>query len=94
VEQARIVVFLDAVYDQAPGAVSPVSVQLEEPSAWSHHLSPGQLLTLTKQFSDRVPPAFLIRGGVLRMGLGEKLTERGEQAAAQMAASAHALLTG
>lgn len=93
-EQARVVVFLDAACDQEPGIVSCVSVQADEAGAWSHHLSPGQLLTLAKQLSGQAPPAFLIRGGVLRMGLGEKLTESGERAAVQMAEAAYALLTG
>jgi hydrogenase maturation protease len=92
--QAWVVVFLDAACDQEPGVVSAAPVQPEEAGAWSHQLSPGQLLTLTKQLTGRAPPAFLIRGGALRMGLGEKLTESGERAAVQMAEAAQALLTG
>lgn len=92
-EQARIVVFLDAACDQEPGVVSSVPVQADEAGAWSHQLSPGQLLTLTKHLSGAAPPAFLIRGGVLRTGLGEKLTESGERAAVQMAEAAQVLLT-
>ena len=93
-EQARVVVFLDAACDQEPGIVSCVSVQADEAGVWSHQLSPGHLLALTKQLSGQAPPAFLIRGGVLRMGLGETLTESGERTAVQMAEAAHTLLTG
>lgn len=93
-EQPSVVVFLDAACDQEPGVVSCVSVQADLAGAWSHHLSPGQLLTLTKQLSGQAPPAFLIRGGVLRIGLGERLTESGEHAAVQMADAAQAILTG
>jgi hydrogenase maturation protease len=93
-EHATVVLFLDAACDQEPGVVSCVSVQADLAGAWSHQLSPGQLLTLTKQLSGQAPPAFLIRGGVLRMGLGEKLTESGERAAVQMTEAARAILIG
>ncbi len=93
-EQAALVVFLDAATDQEAGVLSVVPVRAEQSNAWSHQLSPGQLLSLTEQLTgQKAPPAFLIRGGVLRMDLGENLTHSGEQTAIQMAEAAHALLS-
>jgi hydrogenase maturation protease len=92
-ENASVALFLDAAFDQQPGAVSCVPIQTEESSAWSHQLSPGQLLVLAQQLNGQAPPAFLIRGGILRTGLAENLTEIGERAAAQMADVAHAVLS-
>jgi hydrogenase maturation protease len=89
---ASLVVFLDAACDQEPGAVSSAPVRAEGAIAWSHHLSPGQLLTLSQQLGGQAPPAYLVRGGILHMDLGDALTELGEQTAAKMADVAHALL--
>jgi hydrogenase maturation protease len=90
IEDAAVVVFLDAACDQEPGAVSSVQVQAEGAVVWSHYLTPGQLLTLSEQLGRKAPPAFLIRGGIQRMSLVEGLTELGEQTASRMADLAHA----
>ncbi len=92
-ESASVVVFLDAACDQPPGAVSCTNVNPQHPAAWSHQLSPGQLLALAGQLSGQAPPAFLIRGGILRMDFGENLTETGERTAAQMAERAQEYLS-
>ena len=91
-EDASVVVFLDAATDAEPGAVSSVPVRAESTVVWSHYLSPGQLLGLSEQLGRPAPPAFLIRGGIQRMDLGEKLTGLGEHAALEMADLARALL--
>jgi hydrogenase maturation protease len=89
-EDASVVVFLDAACDQEPGAISSVPVQAEGAVVWSHYLTPGQLLSLSEQLGGKAPPAFLIRGGIERMDLAEGLTELGEETASQMADLARA----
>ncbi len=89
-EDAAVVVFLDAACDLEPGAVSTVPVRAEGALVWSHYLTPGQLLTVSEQLGRKAPPAFLIRGGIERMDLGEGLTELGEQTASRMADLAQA----
>ncbi len=90
---ASLVLFLDAACDQQPGAISSVPVQAEGAVVWSHYLTPGQLLSLSERWCGKAPPAFLIRGGIQRMDLGEGLTELGEQTASQMADVAQTLLS-
>jgi hydrogenase maturation protease len=85
IEGAAVVVFLDGACDCTPGAVSSEPVRAEGAVVWSHHLTPGQLLTLSSQLNGEVPPAFLIRGGIESMELREGLTELGEITAARMA---------
>ena len=92
IEGAAVVVFLDGACDCAPGVVSSEPVRPEGAVVWSHHLTPGQLLTLSKQLNGDVPPAFLIRGGIKSMELREGLTELGETTAVRMADEAHACL--
>jgi hydrogenase maturation protease len=93
IEGAAVVVFLDAACDCAPGAVSSEPVRAEGAVVWSHHLTPGQLLTLSNQLNGQAPPAFLIRGGIESMELREGLTELGETTAARMADEAYACLS-
>ena len=88
VEGASIVIFLDAAINREPGTVSVTPLHKAEPSAWSHHLSPAQLLCLT----DNTSPAYWITCGTSQMGWREKLTAQGEEFAARMAAAALSLL--
>lgn len=83
-EAAPLVVFLDAAVDEVPGRVRSRHVHPEDVGAWSHHLSPGQLLALAAQVNGAAPPAFLVTGGVLETALGDSLTPLGEQCAAHM----------
>jgi len=85
------VIFLDASLEQEPGGVQCQTLQPEDPSGWSHHLSPGQLLELTRQLSGASPRAFLITGGARQMNLGDELTAEGERAAQRMATAAISL---
>lgn len=89
---ASLVVFLDAACDQHPGVVSSEPVTAEGNSAWTHHLSPAQLLRLSEQLGSAARPAFLVRGGALRMDPGDHLTSVGEKTAIEMARLAQALL--
>jgi len=91
-EGASLVVFLDAACDQHPGTVSSEEVNAGGNSAWSHHLSPAQLVRLSEQVGSAARPAFLIRGGAFRMDLRDRLTALGEKTAAEMARLAHALV--
>lgn len=88
VEGASLVIFLDAAVDQEPGSVFQTLVEKKEFSPWSHHLSPGQVLSL----AGSAPPAFLICGGASRTGWREDLSVLGERAAAAMAKAAAQLL--
>jgi hydrogenase maturation protease len=87
-----LVIFLDAAADLAPGTTSSRDVSGAGESAWSHHLSPEQVLTLARRAGYRVPRAVLITGGIVRMGYGEALSEAGRQSAKQMAAHAIELI--
>lgn len=93
IQDASMVLFLDAACDCAPGTVTFEPVCPEGAVVWSHHLTPGQLLTLSNQLNGHVPPAFLIRGGVQSMELREGLTALGEATAIQMADEAYACLS-
>jgi len=88
IQRASLAIFLDAAADRKPGAVSVTAVSGGEPSAWSHRLSPPQLLSLV----DGAPPAYWIICGVSRTGWREGLTLQGESSAARMAAAALSLL--
>ena len=82
---APVVVFLDASVDDIPGLVRQRIVAPEAPGAWSHHLSPGQLLALAEELNGALPAAFLISGGVLETNAGDTLTPLAEGCARQMA---------
>lgn len=83
-----VVVFLDAAVDDVPGRVRYQHVHPQKAGAWSHHLSPGQLLSVAEQINGVAPPAVLISGGVLDTNFSDRLTPQAEQCAARMAAMA------
>ena len=91
-EEASLIVFLDAACDQCPGTVTCEPVTAEGNPAWSHHSSPAELLRLSVQLGSDPKPAFLIRGGIRSMDLGDGLTTLGEKTAKEMADVAHALV--
>jgi hydrogenase maturation protease len=88
VQDASLVIFFDAALDREPGKISVIPLYKVGPSAWSHDLSPSQLLSLV----DKVPPAYWITCGVSRTGWRESLTAQGEGLALAMAAAALSLL--
>ena len=92
--QASLAIFLDASVDQTPGTVSIRLLEKEVPAAWSHQLSPAQLLGLVEEMNWTAPPAYLITGGVEHIGWSEGLTAGAGRCAADMAAAAQPLLTG
>lgn len=89
---APLVVFLDADVEQAPGQVSQREVAPEGQYVSSHHLTPGQLLSLVESVYGHAPPSVLISGGVLETDLSESMTATGELCAARMAEAAIDLL--
>lgn len=91
--QASLVIFLDASVDQAPGTVSSRPLAKEVPAAWSHQLSPAQLIALAEEMNWTAPPAYLITGGVDHIGWSEGMTPRAEQCAVEMAGAAERLLS-
>ena len=93
-EDAAMVIFLDAACDQKPGEISSAPVYAEGAVVWSHYLSPGQLLSLGEQSGGKAPPAILIRGGIEHMDFCEGLTEFGEKTASQMADLARECVRG
>jgi hypothetical protein len=63
-------------------------VRKAESSAWSHHLTPLQLLSL----ADKAPPACAVTCGVTSLGWREGLSDQGEDLAVKMAAVVLSLL--
>jgi hydrogenase maturation protease len=90
--EAPLVVFLDADVERAPGEVSQRAVAPEGRHVWSHHLTPGQLLSLVEEVYGHAPPSVLISGGVLETNVSEWMTATGELCAARMAEVAIDLL--
>jgi hydrogenase maturation protease len=88
IEDTSRVIFLDAALDQPPGEITLTNLQKAESSAWSHHLTPRQLLSLVED----PPPAYAITCGVLRTGWREGMTAEGEHNAVRMAIAALSLL--
>jgi hydrogenase maturation protease len=84
-EGAPLVIFLDAGVDLAAGEISEEMVAKSEGDAWSHRLTPGQLLSFVERLYDDAPPAMLIRGGMLSIAPGDGLSEIAAGCAAQMA---------
>jgi hydrogenase maturation protease len=91
-EGAPLVVFLDAAVNDVPGRVRSQRVYPQDPGAWSHYLSPAQLLALAEHVNGTAPAAFLVSGGVLETGLGDGLTPLGEKCAAHMAVLARSII--
>jgi hydrogenase maturation protease len=94
VADSDFIVFLDAAADQPPGAVGCKVVSSEGMTAWSHHLTPGQLLSFAVPMCDREPRAVLISGGPFSMSFGDRLTAGGEQCAKEMAEAARLAISG
>ena len=90
-EHAETVVFLDAAEGDAPGFLRFQFVDAAESDAWTHDLSPGQLLRLAYRLYGFEPAAFLITGGAQTTDHGEGLSEVAERCAVRMAALAAAL---
>lgn len=88
-----LVIFLDAAGDLSPGTIDSREVAEAGDGAWSHHLSPDQVLALANRAGYRVPRAVLITGGIVRMGYGDGLSEAGESSARQMAEEAIRLIS-
>jgi hydrogenase maturation protease len=84
-EGRPLVIFLDAAGDITPRTIDSRELNEAGDGAWSHHLSPEQVLTLARRAGYRVPKAVLITGGIVRMGYGETLSAAGEHSAKQMA---------
>jgi len=93
VSVASIVVFLDASVSQAAFTVAVHAVDPELTAAWSHHLTPAMLVGLAaRTYGARPAAAFLISGGVGRLGWGAELTSAAERCATEMAAAASRLV--
>jgi len=90
--EASLVIFLDASVDQAPGTVSSRRIEEQVPTAWSHHLSPAQLIALVEEMNWTAPPAHMITGGVDHIGWNEGMTATAENCAVEMAEAAARLL--
>src|ERR1700674_4944054 len=54
-EGAPVVVFFDAAVNQVPGLVRCQNVYPQGPGAWSHNLTPGQLLAVTQHVNGGAP---------------------------------------
>ena len=87
-QDASVVLFLDAAADEPPGRIRFQSVRPQASGAWTHHLLPEQLLGLARQHLGASPSAFLITGGADHMEFGQGLSDIAEQCAARIAALA------
>ena len=94
VGRASLVIFLDASVSQEPGAISTRLVEKSVPAAWSHQLSPDQLIGFSEQVTGPAPRAYLITGGIDRMTWSESMSGAAETCALQIAASVERLLRG
>jgi len=92
VGRASLVIFLDAAVSQEPGAILTRLVERSLPAAWSHQLSPAQLIGFSEQVTGSAPRAYVITGGIDRMTWSECMTGCAEICAARLAASAQRLL--
>ena len=88
VQNASIVIFLDAALDREPGSISMQAISRGGSSPWSHFFTPRQLLSLV----HNAPPAYRITCGASRIGWHEGLTREGEDFAVRMAGAALRLL--
>jgi len=93
IADSNLTIFLDAAADLEPGVVRCTEVTSEAASAWTHQLTPGQLLSLASMFGN-TPRAVLIAGGPISMDFGEGLTAGGEECARRMAAAALRVIAG
>lgn len=91
---ASLVLFLDAAANETPERICFQPVRAQQIGAWTHHLSPGQLLHLAQQFQGGAPRAFLISGGALQMGMGDGLSAPAQRCAERIAALAVRLVEG
>jgi hydrogenase maturation protease len=80
VSEASLVLFLDAAKGVAPGRADCIAVRPEAAGAWTHHLTPGQLTGMAEKLTGEPPCAYLITGGIQRMGWNECLTPSGAAA--------------
>ena len=94
VADSDLIIFLDAAVDQPPGSVGCKPVSPDMAPAWTHHLTPGQLLGLAAQLGEPAPRALLITGGPFAMDFGDRLTAAGEQCARKMAEAALLAISG
>ena len=88
VENASLVIFLDAAVGPQAGSISMEAIYAAEFSSWTHHFTPRQLLGLVKA----PPPAYWITCGAAALGWRENLTPQGEASAVKMAEAALKLL--
>jgi hydrogenase maturation protease len=93
---ASMVILLDAAVDERPGETRCRMIHgtegAKQAAAWSHALSPHQLVGLADQVNGSVAPVFLISGGVLSVDYGENLTPVAAECAERMAGLALELL--
>jgi hydrogenase maturation protease len=77
VSRARLVVFIDAAVDLAPGerASKEIFARAQRPGAFTHEFTPETLLGLAATLYDARPRAFLISLGVSSTELGDGLSE-------------------
>lgn len=84
-QDASLVLFLDAAADIRPGEVVCSYVRPRSCGDYSHRLEPAQLMGLAEVTNRSAPPALLIRGGAMWLGCGEGLSDFGAECAQEMA---------
>jgi hydrogenase maturation protease len=72
--QSTAVVFVDAASDLEPGVVSCDEVRGSDWPGASHHMTPADLLGLTRDTSHWEPPAWLVRIGAASFDFGMELS--------------------
>lgn len=88
IEQASMVIFLDAAIDRAPACIALMQISPETRRGCSHQITPCELLALANQ----TPPAYWLTCGIASTAWREGLTPEGEAGAKRLAARALSLL--
>lgn len=93
VQRAGLVIFLDASREFQPGEVAcrPLTA-LNQPSRFSHHADPSQILSLSAELYGKTPPAFLVAAGGLCFDHGDRLSAVARQTLPRIVALVQTLL--
>ncbi|MGC8742168.1 MAG: hydrogenase maturation protease [Candidatus Sumerlaeaceae bacterium] len=94
--RSELAVLIDASADHSPGSVRIRELQCKalpkEGGTFSHHVGPGELLTLTATLYGRIPRTFLCTIGGEDFGYSERLSQTAQTAVQQAMALIVALL--
>jgi hydrogenase maturation protease len=94
VAAARLVVFVDAAIDVAPGRVAVGTPAAATPGSFSHHMTPSALLELTRALYAAAPRAVEVRIGAASVELGDPRSPSVEAAITTAVEAVAAIVAG